>query len=130
MTFTYDDQGPIRKVFASWTSDSSGDAAATTKKIIGTLLKGVTDPGATAPTDDYDIVLTDEKALDILGECQDDLVDRDTSNTEVVHFFLLDYAGTPLAQSVQPVVCDKITVTVSNAGDTKDGQLILYYRAV
>ena len=46
MTFTYDETGPIWKIIAVWTCDASGDAAATTKKITGSLIKGVTDPGA------------------------------------------------------------------------------------
>ncbi|MAH50246.1 hypothetical protein CMI37_30780 [Candidatus Pacearchaeota archaeon] len=129
MTFTYDDRGSVKTITATWTSDGSGDAAATTKRVYGTLIKGVTNPSATAPTANYDIVVTDEQSLDVLGQSQDDLMNRHTSSTEQAYFFLLDYAGTPLAQSAFPPVADKLTVTVSNAGDTKSGVLVLYYRS-
>ena len=121
MTFTYDETGPIWKIIAVWTCDASGDAAATTKKITGSLIKGVTDPGAAAPTADYDIVLTDPEGINLLGLSADDLVDRHTTTTEEVYFYL----STGLRD---PVVADKITVTVSNAGNAKNGEIILYYR--
>lgn len=130
MTFTYDDEGAIRKVIADWVSDdATGAVSGTTKKITGTLIKGVTDPGATAPTDNYDIALTDEESVDVLAACQSDLTNRDTANSEQVYFLVKDAAGTPLAQSLHPVVCDKLTVAVTNAGNSKTGQLVLYYRA-
>ncbi len=130
MTFTYDDLGGIRKIIADWVSDdSTGAVSGTTKKITGTLIKGVTDPGATAPTDNYDINITDEEGVDVLAACQSTLANRDTANSEQAYFLVLDAAGTPLAQSVHPVVCDVLTIAVTNAGNSKTGQLVLYYRA-
>ena len=136
MTFTYDEgydrtglRGGIRRVICDWLSDDSdGTVSGTTDKIVGTLVKGVTDPGSVAPTDNYDITLTDEEGLDVLGACQSTLANRDTANSEQVYFLVLDAAGTPLAQSVHPVVCDKLTVSIANAGNAKTGQLILYYK--
>lgn len=136
MTFTYDEgwdrngkPAGIRKVLVDWTSDdSTGAVSGTTEKIVGQLIKAVTDPGATAPTDDYDINITDEEGVDVLAVCQSTLANRDTANSEQVYFLVLDAAGTPLAQSVHPVVCDKLTIAVTNAGNSKVGQLILYYR--
>lgn len=132
VTFTYEDgedavnanRGSIRKINCSWTSDGSGDAAGTTRKIVGTLLKGVTNP-TDSPTDNYDIVLTDSDGANLLSGSFDDLADRDTTNTETVHFNLTD--GTvPIA--AYPVVCSTITVTVAAAGATKSGVLVLYYK--
>jgi hypothetical protein len=141
MTFTYDDgvdgagkHGGIKKVLIDWTSDdSTGAVSGTTRKIVGTLVKGVTDPGSTAPTDNYDINITDEEGLDVLLPCRTagnlgDLMNRDTSNTEQVHFLVLTNDASPLGTSVHPVVCDKLTVAVTNAGNSKTGQLILYYK--
>ena len=129
MTFTYDKIGTIRKVLASWTSDdATGAVSGTTAKITGTLIKGVTDPGATAPTDNYDIVITDEESVNVLGNCVDDLVDRDTANTEEVYFLVSNLAATDPAGNVHPVVCDALTIAVTNAGNSKTGQVILYYR--
>lgn len=135
MTFTYDDgqdrlgrYGGIRKVIADWTSDdAAGTASGTTEKIVGTLIKAVTDPGSAAPDDNYDITITDEEGVNVLTACQSTLANRHTTTTQEVYFLLLDAAGTPLAQSLHPVVCDKLTVAVANAGNSKTGQIILYY---
>lgn len=130
MTFAYDDghdkdglRGRVRTVTASWTSDGSGDAAGTTKKINGRLLKGVTNP-TDGPTDDYDITLTDADGADLLSGCIDNLVDRDTTNTETVHFLLSDGAA---GIAAYPVANSAVTVTVAAAGATKSGVLVLYY---
>lgn len=130
MTITYEGSGLIRTIVAAWTSDSNGDASGTTRRISGRLIKGRTNPDAAAPTDNYDITLTDSQdSYDLLTKCQDNLADRDTANNEEVYFLILDDAGTPLAQSLHPVVDDAITITIANAGDTKGGVLRLYYEA-
>jgi len=134
MAFTYDggEDGAglpsrVRRVVIDWTSDdTTGAVSGTTRKLCGRLVKAVTDPGATAPTANYDIALTDPESVNILTACQSTLADRHTSNTEEVYFLVKDAAGTPLAQPVHPIVCDAITVAVTNAGNSKVGQLILY----
>ena len=129
MTFSYDNIGKIRKVIADWVSDdTTGAVSGTTVKIIGSLIKGVTDPGAAAPTASYDVVVTDEEGVNVLGNCRDDLIDRHTSNTEEVYFFVSDLATTDPGGIVHPAVTDKLTISVTNAGNSKDGQAILYYR--
>jgi hypothetical protein len=45
------------------------------------LYRVITDPGATAPTDDYDIVLNDVYSFDVMEGA---LGNRDTANTETV----------------------------------------------
>ncbi len=121
--------GPIRKLIVSWTSDdTTGAVSGTSPKIVGTLIKAVTDPGSAAPDDNYDIAITDEEGVDVLAACQNGLSNRDTANSEQVYFLVLDTAGTPLAQSVHPVVCDALTIAVTNAGNSKTGQLVLYYK--
>lgn len=133
-TVTYDDGSDhngrlngVRKVIVDWVSASDGTVS-TTVRIAGTLVKAVTNPGATAPTDDYDITLTDGEGVDVLAACQAGLSNRDTATSEQVYFLVLDAAGTPLAQSVHPVVCDTLTVAVASAGDSKMGRLALYYK--
>lgn len=130
MSFTYRKLGMVKQVVAAWTSDGDGDASGTTEAVVsGEVIKGVTVPsGTAAPTADYDITVTDENSVNILSGAQDDLTDRHTSNTEEEYFLVLDDAGTPLAQSIHPVVADKLTVTVANAGDTKSGTLYLYVK--
>jgi hypothetical protein len=138
-TVTYDDgvdgsglRGGIRKVIIDFlTDDTSGSVAVTTRKIVGELIKIVTDPGAAAPTDNWDVVLTDEEGVDLSVHMDDvaiaALIARDTANSEETYLPLEDTAGTARI-AAWPVVCDKLTVTVNNAGNSKNGQIILYYR--
>jgi len=131
MTFTtdrgYDGDGQpseIRKVICTWTSAS--DVASGDVRLVGTLVKATTNPGSAAPTDNYDITLTDEDGVDVLANCQSSLANRDTTTSEEVYFLVKDAA--PLAQSIHPVVCNTITVSVAAAGDAKNGVINLYLR--
>lgn len=133
MTFTYDEvgndktPGTIRKLTVAWTSDdTTGAVSGTTKKLVGEIIKGQTIPSATAaPSLNYDIAITDEQSVNVLGNCSDDLADRHSSNTEEVVFLTTD--GTS-GIGDHPMVCDKLTIAVTNAGNSKQGQLVLYYR--
>lgn len=135
VTVTYDgdpdraEVGSVNRIVVDWTSDGSGNADTTTKKITGRLIKGVTNPGATAPTDDYDIAITDPEGLDVLANCPaaGRLGNRDTANTECAYFFVANVDGTPLSMAQNPVVCDPLTIAISNAGASKVGKLILYW---
>jgi len=143
-TITYDggqdgkgQHGGIKRILIDWTSDdTTGAVTATTRKISGQLLKVVTDPGAAAPTANYDIAITDGNSLDVLtslagngGGVAPTLANRHTSTTEVVHLWTesLVTTGHPLA-GTEPYVCDVLTVAVTNAGNSKTGQIIIYYR--
>lgn len=133
MSFAFDDgydengkRGTVRKVICSWTSDGSGDASGTVK-LVGTLVKASTNP-TDAPTDNYDITLTDEDGVNVLAACQSGLSNRHTTTSQEVYFLVLDAAGSPLAQSAHPVVCGDITVAVAAAGAAKSGVLNLYLR--
>jgi hypothetical protein len=120
MTFAYDTVGPIKKITVSWTSDSvTGAVSGTTATVRGYLLAGITDPGAAAPTADYDIVLTDSEGANILADCDDDLIDRHTTNSEHIDFVVATATG------ARPAVVSKITVAVTAAGNSKNGTLVL-----
>lgn len=139
-TITYDDgadgsgaRGRIRKVLIEFTTDdTTGSVTCTTRKIVGELIKIVTDPGSAAPTDNWDVVLTDEEGVDLSVNMDDAaiaaLIARDTANTEETYLCLFDTAAGTSRVAAFPVVCDKLTVTVNNAGNSKTGQIILYYR--
>jgi len=143
-TITYDDghdgagiHGAIRKIIIAWTSDdTTGAVTATTRKISGTLLKVVTDPGAAAPTANYDIAITDGNSLDVLSSLggagagvAPTLANRHTSTTEVVHLWSESVVttGHPLP-GTEPYVCDILSVAVTNAGNSKNGTITIYYR--
>lgn len=138
MTFTYDDgidgaglPGRIRKIIVDWVSDSAtGAVSGDTRKISGELIKAVTNPGTTAPSANYDIDITDPEGTDVLANCiaAGRLQNRHTSTTEIVYFFVENVDTAPLASSSAPVVCDVLTIAITNAGNSKVGRLILYYR--
>ena len=129
MTFAYEESASIRKVTVSWTSDSqTGGVAGSSKKVSGSIVKIVTDPGSAAPSADYDIVITDPEGLNVLGLSHDDLIDRHTTNTEAIYCNMKPDGATVLA--AYPVVSDVLTFTVAAAGNSKTGQIILYMRNV
>ena len=111
--------GTMKKITCAWTSENGGDNAGkaqktTTYAYSGEVMRLVTDPGATAPTDDYDVYVYDEDNTDILMAAGKD---RDTANTEQV-----------LASSLGCVANDKLTFSVENAGNAKQGTIYLYIR--
>jgi hypothetical protein len=114
VTVTESVHTPVKKIRWSWTSDASGNAdLITTKPYYGQVLALVTDPSATAPTDDYDITITDVEGYDVM---QGAGANRDTANTET---------AVPAATSV---AFGTLTLNVSNAGNAKSGVAILYIR--
>lgn len=139
MTFTYDDgidgsghRAGFRKVIADFvTDDATGSVAGTSRKIVGELIKIVTDPGSAAPDANWDVVLTDEEGVDLSIHMDDvaiaALIARHTTTTLETYLPLEDTAGTGRV-GAWPVVCDKLTFTVNNAGNSKNGQIILYYK--
>lgn len=139
VTITYDDgvdgagyRGSIRKVIADWVSDdTAGTASGTTRKIVGRLIKIQTDPGSAAPTDNWDVTITDSEGVDVLAKCQNAtaLINRDTANTEETYLYILNADTSPIGIAAFPVVCDTLTVSIANAGNSKTGQVILYYEA-
>ena len=138
MAISYDDgkdgggvQSGVRKIIIDFTTDdTTGAVSGTTRKISGELVKIVTDPGATAPTDNWDVVLTDENGLNPLANVQNSaaLIARDTANTEETYLFLLNADSTPIGIALYPIVCGVLTVAVANAGNSKTGRIVIYYK--
>lgn len=107
---------PIERIVIDWTSDASGNADVSISNLYGWLVRLVTDPHATAPTDDYDITLVDEDSIDALGGAG---ANRDTANTEQVAPVLSGAANAVF-------LCGTYTFTVANAGNAKLGKAVLY----
>ena len=107
---------PVQKIAFTWVSAADGTATGqTTNPYTGEVIRLVTVPsGATAPTDDYDVIVNDEDTTDVLMGAG---ADRDTANTEQV-----------LASSLGCVANDKLTLEIANAGDAKGGTVYLYIR--
>jgi hypothetical protein len=139
MTFAYDDgddaqqiRGGVSQVQASWTSDSSaGTASATTQKIVGRLVKVVTVPGSPTPTNDYTVTITDRNGVNVLANCDKTLAGNQTSSAPAeTYLFVKSEDSSPLSLAVHPVVGDALTIAVSGAGNSTQGQIFLYYEPV
>lgn len=112
--------GKMGKLTLSWTADASAATvpAYTTKDFLGFVTMVTTNPGATAPTDNYDITITDSDGVDIMGG---ELANRDTTNTE---------QATPLVGATyrDRHVIGKLTLNISgNAVNSATGTVVIYY---
>lgn len=94
-----------RKVVASWTAHTDGSFTATEISLGGFVSKVVTNPGSTAPTDNYDITCGDpsDTTLDVFGGA---LANRDTANTE--------QAYTVISGATMPVYASTCTLQITN----------------
>jgi hypothetical protein len=120
----YDGSGKLTRVVkVHWVADASAATVPNTDitGIHGFLMKVVTDPGATAPTDNYDITLVDK--ADGGSDClAGSGVDRDTANTEIAY---------PVGGSrTMPAWCQPDTYTfkiANNAVNSASGDVWLYF---
>ena len=94
----------------TWTSSDTG-AATGTVTLDGAIVRVATNPGATAPTVNYDLTIVDADGIDLLAT---EGLNRDTSTSEQIF------------PSDTPFHNGDVTVTIANAGDTKDGVVTLY----
>jgi len=112
--------GDMRTLDFEWTADST-DGSFTAEEsdweILGWIVAVETNPGATAPTADYDITLTSEEGTDLLGGAG---ADRSTSANEITF---------PYVNSVyQPVpVYGTITLNITNNSENSATGLIRVY---
>lgn len=120
VTLTEETFGTVKKITFAWTADTGANAGKATKTTAsvysGEVIRLVTVPGTgdDAPDDNYDVAINDEDGTDVLMGAG---ADRDTATTEQV-----------LASSLGCVANDKLTLSVTGAGDTKKGTVYLYIR--
>ena len=118
VTISYSEHATIKYVQWDWTSDGSGDVSGTdTKVIAGVPLRFATNPSATAPSANYDIVINDADGIDLAAG---NLANRHTSTSEQ---FIPGGDADPGA-----AFNGALSLVVSNAGDSKIGKLVMYYR--
>jgi hypothetical protein len=121
-TVTHYTLGYVRRLVVDWVADAADGTIPDTvmPRFEGRLFELHTNPGATAPTDNYDITLVDAEGIDRL---QGVGVDRDTANTEqaIVVF---------PASTIHPVVSRSDVLTLKFAGQavhSATGRVILVY---
>ncbi len=116
ITETIKDSTGDAKIVFDWTSASNGTASGTTSyALYNGRVRGLTTvPGAdtAAPTDNYDITITDSDGDDVLLGAG---ANRHTSTTQHVS-----------EGSLGNVVESALTLNVSAAGDSKAGKVILW----
>ena len=118
VAITYSRDAYVKYVQWSWTSDGSGDVSGTDTKVLnGVALRWATNPSATAPSANYDVVVNDEHGIDIAAG---GLVNRHTSTSEQV----LTGGDAKDGAAFHGV----LSLVVSNAGDAKLGVLRMYYQ--
>lgn len=84
-------------------------------KVYGILQRLVTNPGATAPTDNWDVTITDEDAFDVLGGAG---ANRDTTTTEEAEIKMTTF---------QRVVANTLSVAITgNSVNSATIRLQLY----
>ena len=105
-----------KKVTFTWTCSAGGAADGTTTKAFdGKVVGFTTDPDDTdAPTDNYDVVVSDIDGHDVLLGAG---ANRDTLDTEHV-----------VGASLSAVAGSKLTLAVTNAGNVKKGVVIVWVR--
>ena len=105
----------VKLIKWAWTSATGGAVSQVTTNVYdGKLITLVTDPGATAPTADYDVTITDDNSQDVLVGAG---IDRHTTTTELVG-----------EASLGAVAGSTLTLVIANAGDEKTGTVYLYIR--
>ena len=118
VTISYESHESVKYVEWTWTSDGSGDVSGTDTEIVnGQVLRWATNPSSTAPSANYDIVVNDEDGIDLAAG---GLANRHTSSSEQV------LTGGDAKDGA--AFHGKLSLVVSNAGDSKIGTLRMYYR--
>jgi len=113
--------GALRRIQVDWVADAADGSVPNTvlPSIEGNIVALETNPGATAPTDNYDIALNDAEGVDKLAGAGQN---RDTANTE--------QAGVVFASTSVPVPVDgeALTLAISgNAVNSATGRVLIYY---
>ena len=132
---TYKDYGhgeiAQRILTISWVADTeTSNVLATIPRMWGELVRVVTAPGATyAPTDNYDITLTDADGADVLATLGGN---RDAANTEEFVPLIGNGSGVHGATSpggTKPITLGgDYTLLITDTDTSATGKLVLYLR--
>lgn len=109
-------QGSLRRFNLDWLSDASGDASGTTINVFGYVrrITIIPDGGGTAPTSNYDLVINDANSVDVAVAAGANLSATVTTSTQ------------PEIGNDNPAVVGSLELVVSNAGNAKGGNVVLY----
>jgi hypothetical protein len=120
LTITETNHGTIKKVVAAWVSGNGTNegtgTGTTTGTYSGRLIGATTVPGTggVEPTVGYDVFVADGDGVDLALA---GITNRHNTNTEYV-----------AEASMAGVAHSKLTISIADTGDTKEGTLYLYLR--
>lgn len=111
----------VEKVKIDWVADAADGSVPETSisGLYGYVMKAITNPGATAPTDNYDVELIDpdDATIDALAAA---LANRDTANSEQVY-------PTVTGATIPIFLAGSYTFKLTNnAVNSATGSVILY----
>lgn len=115
--------GALRRIQIDWTGDAANGSVPNTvlPAFEGEILAIETNPGSTAPTDNYDIALNDAEGLDRLNGAGQN---RDTANTESA---AVAFTSTSIPIPVD--LDDVLTLAISdNSVNSATGRIVIFYR--
>jgi len=122
-TIVSNKQKEVEKISFDWTADSDGDCSGkSTATFSGCIKRVVIIPDDTdTPTDQYDVVINDDDGIDVLAGAGADCPGG--TNAATLHL-------TPVTtKKVETLICNtKLTLQVSNAGDSKKGKVYVFIR--
>jgi len=114
----------VERLKFEWTCTTGGEAGdTTTGSYDGLVYRVIVDPGTSnsEPTADYDIAVNDSDGYDIFNGLL-----ADSSSGTTVQYGINTTGGatyTPIT-----AVSSKLTLAVTNAGNAKSGEVIIYIR--
>lgn len=118
VTIAHETVGNVRKIIATCVADAADASfpATALPAFEGRILAIATNPGATAPTDNYDVTLPNQHGYDVLQGLG---ANRDTANTEQVPIV---YSGT----GTHPAVNESDVLTLTIANNAVNGAIIVF----
>lgn len=117
--------GGGRSIIFTWTSSSGSACELDGVPIYGTLCRLVTNPGTSAPTDDYGITIVD--SVDAVDALQGKGANRDTANTEEV-FIYKEQALTSGYTALPVVVAGLYNFVLASMGASTSGTATIFYK--
>lgn len=116
--------GSLHVITIAWTAHTDGSYTSylIQRPINGTLYMVETDPGTTAPQDNYTVTLTNAGAIDVMGGA---MADCDTANSEEWQPYFTNSAS----YGARPVMGRLTLAIADNNVNTALGTIYIYYYA-
>jgi hypothetical protein len=116
--------GSLHVIQIDWTAHTDGSYTSylIRRPINGTLYMVETDPGTTAPQDNYTVTLTNTASIDVMGGA---MADCDTANSEEWQ----PYFAASASYGARPVLGRLTLAIADNNVNTALGTIYIYYYA-